>query len=136
MIALPGVSALLCLLGSAWAQAPSDVPPQPVITTIAGPLITYHSTKPEVLPGAIRDMSAHGDLLWVNIPTWSKGILDQQHEIDRARESIRLCHENGIDVVLNVPWGCLLPKEDEIPACRPSPVRRASSCLYRSCSGR
>lgn len=111
------VCILLCLLGVVQAQEPSEAPLQPVITTIAGPLLTYYSAKPEQLAGAVRDMSRHGDVLWVLIPTWSKDILNFQPEIERARQVIELCHSNDMAVAFMVSWHSLLPRGEELEAC-------------------
>jgi hypothetical protein len=82
-----------------------------VLTAAVGLSLSYHVAKPEEVEPAVRDLAPYFDLLWVDIPTWTKDALTCTYEIERTRQIIDAAHGCGLKVAFCLNWGGLLPKE-------------------------
>ena len=88
-----------------------------MLTTVAGTSLSFHVSKPEELEGAVRDVAAHADILWVGVETWTHDCLSAAREIERIRTVTDLAHRHDMGVAFGLHWQSLLPKENAIADC-------------------
>ena len=106
----------LCALSIVSSQGQAEEA-SPVLTTVAGTSLSFHVSKPEELEGAVRDVAAHADILWVGVETWTHDCLSAAREIERIRTVTDLAHRHDMGVAFGLHWQSLLPKENAIADC-------------------
>lgn len=111
--------ALLVLMTvTIFPAAGQEAPPLPaeVITTVAGASLSHYVARPEEVEPAVLDIAGHADVLWVDIPTWTKDCLNAPHEIVRVQQIIDVAHEHGLEAIFGLHWPGLLPRDEEFEA--------------------
>lgn len=113
LAALLAVALLACAAWTLGAEGKAEPRPGRPLTTVAGTSLTYHEARAEDVEPSLRDLVPHFDIVWVDVPTWDKDVLNFPGEIERVGLTLDTAHRLGLRTALCFPWASLLPREAE-----------------------